>query len=141
MSLHSIAAAGLRTIDQITTLHNLRFHPSQNGLAITVNLLTSSLAGAPVIDQKGQYLGFISEFDVLEALESERELGQLTAQDIMSSDPMAINISATLKDAVNIMKKHHVLVLPVEKEGRIVGCVTRKDLLRAWIGLGLQQQF
>ncbi len=37
MSLHSIATAGLRTINQITYLHNnVRFHRKQNGLAITI---------------------------------------------------------------------------------------------------------
>lgn len=141
MSLHSVAAAGLRTIRHLTTLHNLRFYPTQNGLAITVDLLTSSLPGAPVIDQNGQYLGFISEFDVLAALESERELGQLTAQDIMSPHPIAIDVDITLKEAVNLMKEHHALVLPVEEDGRVIGCVTRKDLLRAWIGMGLHQKF
>jgi len=140
MSLHSIAAAGLRTIGQITILHALRFSTNQNGLAITLELLSSSLPGAPVINPEGQYVGFISEFDVLQALESEREILHLTAEDIMVQDHIAINFSTTIKEAVQLMKTRHFLVLPVVENKQVVGCLTRKDLLRAWIGMGLNQK-
>jgi predicted transcriptional regulator len=136
MSLHSIATAGLRTIDQISYRHDLRFHRKQNGLAITIALNTSSLPGAPVVDDKGAFIGFISEFDILNILESGRELSQLTAEEMMVQDHVAIQESATLKEAVQLMKHQHLLVLPVERNGAIVGCVSRRDLLQAWIGLG-----
>ena len=139
MSLHSIANAGLRTIDQIPHLHDLRFHHKQNGLAITIELLTSSLPGAPVVDDKGSFIGFISEFDVLNILETGRDVSQLTAEEIMVQDHVAIQESATLKEAVKLMKDKHLLVLPVERNGLIIGCVSRRNLLRAWIGLGLGQ--
>jgi predicted transcriptional regulator len=136
MSLHSIAIAGLRTIDQIPYLHDLRFHRKQNGLAITIELITSSLPGAPVIDDKETFIGFISEFDILTILENGRDVSQLTAEEIMVQDHVAIHESATLSEAVKLMKDQHLLVLPVERNGIIIGCVSRRVLLRAWIGLG-----
>lgn len=139
MSLHSIAAAGLRTIRQLSHLHSLSFHTSQNGLAITIELLDSSLPGAPVLNSEKQYVGFISEFDVLRALESERELSQLTAEDIMVRSHLSVSSSSTIREAVAMMKTNHILVAPVEEDGMVIGCITRKDLLRAWIGLGLNQ--
>jgi predicted transcriptional regulator len=139
MSLHSIATAGLRTIDQIPYQHDLRFHRQQNGLAITIELTTSSLSGAPVVDDKGTFIGFISEFDILNILESGRDVSQLTAEEIMVQDHVAIHESATLAEAVKLMKHQHLLVLPVERNGLIIGCVSRQDLLRAWIGLGFGQ--
>lgn len=140
MSLHSIAAAGLRTIRHMTHLHSLSFYTTQNGLAVTIELLGSSLPGAPVLNTGKQYVGFISEFDVLRALESERELSQLTAEDIMVRNHLSVSPSSTIREAVEIMKINHILVLPVEEDGTVIGCITRKDLLRAWIGLGLNQQ-
>ena len=56
MSLHAIATVGLRTIQQIATLHDFRFPHDQNGLVITKALLTSSLPGAPVVDPTGTLL-------------------------------------------------------------------------------------
>jgi predicted transcriptional regulator len=137
MSLHPIATVGLRTIQDIATLDDFRFHHDQNGLAITKELLTSSLPGAPVVDTKGHCIGFISQFDVLSVLEAGRDISQLTAEEIMVKDPIAINLSTTLSEAVRLMKAHHFLVLPVEQDGVVIGCITRQDLLRAWVGLGL----
>ena len=140
MGLHAIATVGLRTIQQIATLHDFRFHHDQKGLAITQELLTSSLPGAPVVDPKGHCVGFISQFDVLAVLEAGRDVSQLTAKEIMVRDPIAIPSSTTLAEAVKIMKDHHFLVLPVEENGVVIGCLTRKDLLRAWVGLGVEQK-
>ena len=137
MSLHSISTAGLRTIGQVPYRHDLRFHRQQNGLAVTIALNTSSVPGAPVVDDEGTFIGFISEFDILTILESGRDLSQLTAEEIMVQDHVAIQESATLKEAVQLMKDRHLLVLPVERNGVLVGCVNRQDLLQAWIGLGL----
>ena len=130
MSLHSIATAGLRTIDQIPHLHALRFHHKHNGLAVTIELLTSSLPGAPVVDDKGTFIGFISEFDVLNILETGLDVSNLTAEEIMVPNQVAIHESATLKEAVKLMKDNHLLVLPVERNGVVIGCVSRRDLLR-----------
>lgn len=138
MSLHAVATVGLRTIQQIATLHDFRFHHDQNGLAITQELLTSSLPGAPVVDPHGHCVGFISQFDVLAVLEAGRDVSQLTAEEIMVPDPIAIPICTTLAEAVKIMKDHHFLVLPVEENGVVIGCLTRQDLLRGWVGWGLE---
>ena len=103
-------------------------------------LLTSSLTGAPVVDANGHIIGFISQFDVLSVLEAGGEISQLSAEDIMVQDHIAIPMSATLSEAVKLMKEKHFLVLPVEQDGVIIGCITRQDLLRAWVGLGLGQK-
>ena len=101
MSLHAIATVGLRTIQQIATLHDFRFHHDQNGLAITKELLASSLPGAPVVDTKGHFIGFISQFDVLSVLEAGRDVSQLTAEEIMVQDHIAINISTPVNGQVH----------------------------------------
>ena len=140
MSLHSIATAGLRSMTQIPHLQHLLFHRKHNGLAITIELLNSSLPGAPVVDEKGAFIGFISEFDILDILETGRDVSNLTAEEIMVPNHIAIQESATLKEAVQLMKDKHLLVLPVERDGVVIGCVSRQALLRAWIGVELGHQ-
>jgi predicted transcriptional regulator len=73
-------------------------------------------------------------------LEAGRDVSQLTAEEIMVQDHIAIPISTTLSEAVKLMKERHFLVLPVEQDGVVIGCITRQDLLRAWVGLGLDQK-
>ncbi len=140
MSLHSIATAGLRSVSLVPHLDSLRFHRQQNGLAITIELLSSSLPGAPVVDDRGAFIGFISEFDILDILETGRDVSNLKAEEIMVPDHVAIEESATLKEAVQLMKDKHLLVLPVERDGVVIGSVSRQALLRAWIGVELGHQ-
>ena len=96
-------------------------------------------SGAPVVDSEGRCVGFISEFDLLAALESGRELDQLDAEEIMVHDQQIAHTSTTIAEAVHTMKKHHLLVLPVEEDGVVVGSITRRDLLSTWIQLALGQ--
>lgn len=140
MSLHAIATVGLRTIQQLAPLQNFHFYHDQNGLAVTEKLLSISLPGAPVVDANGRYIGFISQFDVLSVLEAGRDVSQLTAEDIMVQDHVAIQSSTTLSEAVKLMKAKHFLVLPVEQDGVLIGCLSRQDLLRVWIDVGLLGQ-
>jgi len=58
----------------------------------------------------------------------------------MVHDHIAINVSTTLSEAVTLMKAKHFLVLPVEQNGVVIGCITRQDLLQAWVGFGLDQK-
>ena len=140
MSLHPISVAGLRPIAQVTLSHQVKFLENQNALSISLQLLASPHSGAPVVNAEGRFVGFISEFDLLAALESGRNLDQLKAKEIMVQDPKATNGSTTIAEAARIMKEHNVLVLPVEQDGVVVGSVTRRDLLSTWIQFALGQE-
>ncbi len=132
-----ISSGGSRTVGEIVGTNNLRFHTGQNGLGIAVLLLSTHTPGAPVVDGKGKCLGFISEFDVLRALEAGKNLHQLTAEDLMVKDRVAVTANTTIAEAVKTMEKNRFLNLPIERDGVVVGCLTRHDLLQAWIGIGL----
>ena len=90
-----------------------------------------------MIDHEGKYIGFINEFDVMKALGAGKELSNLVAEDLMRIGPIAVHSSTTIADAAKRMEERCVLNLPVEKDGRVAYSVSRHDLLRAWIGLGL----
>jgi CBS domain-containing protein len=137
MTVQGIPVEGLKTVGQIVATNDVRFHAGQNGLAIAVALLSTHTAGAPVVDEKGTYIGFINEFDVMRALDAGKELGKLSAEEIMRKDRLVIHASTTLAKAAKIMEEHRVLSLPIEREGVVSSAVSRHDLLRAWIGLGL----
>ena len=55
----------------------------------------------------------------------------------MRRDRLTIDGSTKIGDAAKIMEKHHVISLPVEQNGLVAYFVSRHDLLRARIGLGL----
>ena len=137
MSVVGVPVGGLKTVGQIVATNNLTFQAGHNGLAIAVALLSTHTAGAPVVDRKGKYIGFINEFDVMRALDAGKDLAKLTAEEIMRKDRLVITASTKIADAAKMMEEHRVLNLPIEKDGAVAYSVSRHDLLRAWIGLGL----
>jgi CBS domain-containing protein len=128
---------GLKTVGQIVGTNELVFHSGQNGLAIAVELLSTHTPGAPVVNDKGEFIGFISEFDVLRALEADKDLSKLTAEEIMAKDRITVTEDTTIEDAVKLMEEKRLLNLPVKRNGHVAYSVTRHDLLRAWIGMGI----
>jgi predicted transcriptional regulator len=137
MSVVGVPVGGLKTVGQIVATNTLTFRAGQNALAVAVELLSTHTAGAPVVNSEGKYLGFINEFDVMKALAEGKDLNNLIAEELMRVGPIAVHASTTIEDAAKRMDEQCVLNLPVEKDGRVVCSVSRHDLLRAWIGLGL----
>jgi CBS domain-containing protein len=132
-----VPAGGLNTIGQIDATNPLVFYAGQDGLEIAVALCSTHTAGAPVVDADGRYLGFINEFDVMKMLDMGRDLTTLRAEDIMRKDRLVIPPSMTIADAAKMMEEHGVVGLPIEHDGLVTYSVTRHDLLRARIGLGV----
>jgi predicted transcriptional regulator len=134
--LPGVPAGGIRTVGQIRGTNNLTFHAGQNGMAVAIELLSSHTPGAPVLDDQNEFIGFVSEFDVLRALEAGKDLAEMTVDQIMAQDRIAVMSETTIEEAVKLMEEKRLLNLPVKKNGKVAYSVTRHDLLRAWIGLG-----
>ena len=132
-----VPAGGFKTIGQVRATNDLVFTRKQNAMGIAVELLTTHTPGAPVVDGEGRFPGFISEFDILRALEAGKDLNRLAAEDIMVKDRIAVTDGTSFDKAVKLMEDKRLLNLPIERNGKIVYSITRHDLLRAWIGLGV----
>ena len=137
MTMEGVPVGGLKTVGQIDATNPLVFYAGQNGMEIAVALLSTHTAGAPVVDADGRYLGFINEFDVMKMLDMGRGLSTMRAEEIMRKDRLVITPSTTISDAAKMMEQHGVVGLPVEHDGLVTYSVTRHDLLRARIGLGV----
>ncbi len=141
MTFQGIPADGLKTVGQIVPTNEVKFRNDLNGMEVAVELLSRHTPGGAVVDENNHFVGFLSEFDVLRALEAGKDLTKLTAEDIMVKDRISINDSTSIKEAVKIMEDKRLLNLPVERNGEVAYTVTRHDLLRAWVGLGLGGEF
>ena len=95
-------------------------------------LLQHQLSGAPVVDDNNRLVGFISEKDCLKAaLDASyfrREEGSV--QDFMSKDVVSISADASLIDAIQIFISTSVRCLPVVEGSRLVGQISRQDILK-----------
>jgi CBS domain-containing protein len=121
------------------------------------------LHGIPVINEGGRCVGIITEADLVmggeEAdlhlphvielwggvvfLESTKKFEErlrkaigFVAEDVMTPDPITIDPDATVMEAAREIAKHSHNRLPVVEHGRLVGVVTRIDVLDAIVAAG-----
>ncbi|WP_037877925.1 CBS domain-containing protein [Streptomyces sp. NRRL F-5727] len=90
-------------------------------------LAEHDITGVPVIDDDDHVVGVVSESDLL----ARR---QLTARELMSAPAVTVHAEETAADAARLMVRRGVERLPVvDEEERLVGIVTRRDLLRVFL--------
>jgi CBS domain-containing protein len=132
-----VPGGGFKTVGQIDATNNLVFQRNQNAMGVAVELLATHTPGAPVVDERGEFIGFVSEIDILRVLEAKKDLNQLTAEDVMAQEHISVTNDTSIDEAVKIMEEKRLLNLPVKVNGKVAYSITRHDLLRAWIGLGI----
>jgi CBS domain-containing protein len=140
-SVSDVMTTSVVTVDRIT--------PYQQ---IARLLAEHQISGVPVLMMGRLVAGVVTESDLLAAedvtarqarLNAEspkrwrlREPGQasLTAGTLMTTPAITIQPDVTIPGAARLMNTHHVRRLPVvDSEGRLVGIVSRRDLLSVFL--------
>jgi len=90
----------------------------------------------PVVDADGRLVGIVTDRDLRQAsfarLRALREAEQdLQVQSVMTWALVTIHPTATIAHAARVMFERRVGSLPVVEDGRLVGILTERDLLRA----------
>lgn len=115
-------------------------------------LLGSRISGAPVVDDGGKLVGIVSEADLM----NRPELGTVPARswlqrlltdeavlakeyarshshrvaDVMTREVVTADERTELKQIALLMTKHRIRRVPIVRDGRVVGIVSRADLLQ-----------
>ena len=106
-------------------------------------MIEHSISGLPVIDDHGQLIGMISEYDALQLLlEPPSEVGLVApVVNFMTRDIVSIPLDTSLDTVAHMMQSLGVRRLPVVDQGRVVGIVSRRDLIRVVRELRRQSNF
>jgi len=119
---------------------------------IATLMLERRISAVPVIDAKAQVVGVISEGDLIRRPELGTDKPRsrwlrffmsdddrahdfvkthgLHARDVMSRPVISVTPEATLTDVVNLMTTRRIKRVMVLEHGKLIGVVTRSDLLR-----------
>ncbi len=108
--------------------------PGDDIRAAVAFLLEHRVTGAPVVDESGALCGIVTEFDCLRVLtegdaSSDRPTG--TVGDFMTRDAVTVDPSVDIYYAAGVFLRNRFRRLPVVRDGRVVGAITRFDILRA----------
>ncbi|MEM5344314.1 CBS domain-containing protein [Paraburkholderia azotifigens] len=150
----------MRAIDVMTT--SVVFaHPHMTVREAAQILVEKNVSGMPVVDDKGELLGMITEGDLLhraeigtgagkrawwlEFLASTRELASEYVRehshrvsDLMTKDVVVVDEDTPVVDIAELLERHRIKRVPVVKNGRVTGLVSRANLIRALASIGAE---
>ena len=121
-------------------------------------LIDNRISGIPVVDDDQRVLGIITErdliikavdlkvpfyitlFDSIIFLENPirfnndlRKYTALLVKDAMTKNVIAVEADTPVSEIVQLMKRKNINRVPVVKDGRLVGIVTRNDILKCLV--------
>lgn len=104
-------------------------HPEATIEEAFEQMLRHHVSGLLVMREDGELAGIISEFDLLHLLyEPETEKNKIS--DYMTADVLTVNEDDHLTDVADMFLTHSVRRLPVLRDGKVVGVISRRDLIR-----------
>jgi len=143
-------------VEQVMTTPVFSVKPSMSISEAVKLMLDRHFSGLPVVTEDGTLVGVISEGDFLRRAELETERkrswfleflaspGKIAeeyvhsharkVEAVMTANVVTIGPDAPLREAIDIMTRRRVKRLPVVRDGKVVGIVTRVDVLRALAG-------
>lgn len=100
-----------------------------------INLLVENrISGAPVVDSRGNVVGFLSEKDcmkvAIDASYHEEPRGKVA--EYMQPEAKIVDAETNIAEVAAMFLKDGYRRYPVMKENRLVGQISRRDVLRAF---------
>jgi CBS domain-containing protein len=120
-------------------------------------MLQNRISGLPVVGRKGELAGMVTEGDFLRRSEigTQRHRNRLLeflvgpgrlaeeyvhasgrkVEEVMTREPITVTEDTPLDEAVGLMERHRIKRLPVVRDGKLVGIVTRANIMHALVSL------
>lgn len=109
-------------VSEVMTRAVITFAEDTPVAGIAEVLAERRLTGAPVVTADGYVVGIVSEVDVF------TKHGEI-ARDIMSGHVISITEATGIDEAARLLAGERIRRLPVVREGRLVGLISRSDVL------------
>jgi len=120
----------LRVSDIYTVNEKPSVQPDQSLKQIIVEITKKRLGATAVVNEKETLLGIITDGDLRRMLEKNTVSENITAKEIMTTEPKIIDPDILAVNAMEMMRKHEITQLLIVKEGKYLGMIHLHDLLR-----------
>ena len=111
------------------------FKPDDEIGDVISKLNDHQISGAPVLNERNELIGIISEQDclrvVLDSVYHNQPLSKHLVKDYMQKDLISVSYDADVVDVANMFLKHRFRRFPVVKDGVLKGQVSKRDILKA----------
>jgi CBS domain-containing protein len=141
----------------VMTRHVVSIDPDATVLQAARLMLKHHISGLPVIDGAGKLVGVLSEGDFLRRRETQTERrrsrwleflmgpGKIASEyththgskvsEVMTAEVQTVGENASLENIVELMERHRIKRVPVLRGGKMVGIVTRSNLMHAMVSM------
>ncbi len=109
------------------------FKPDTDVLDAIHELVQNRIAGAPVVDDQGELLGMLSELDCLKVALNAGYYGDSggPVSEFMTPDVETVDADMNIIDLAQKFLQYGYRRFPVLRNNRLVGQISRRDVLRA----------
>jgi CBS domain-containing protein len=151
---HNYPTHALSTAADVMTEAVIFVRPSSSVQDVAKVLLDARISAVPVVDDAGALLGIVSEGDLLGRSTEDRLAGQewwlaimsgpgqmeaaetaaasaLQVRDVMQAPVVTVGADTPLREVAEVLRAKAIKRVPVLRDGRMIGIVSRADLLRA----------
>lgn len=108
---------------QIMTTEVMTLVPSTLVENAARTMFESAISGMPVVDDSGRLIGMVTEFDIITKQGA-------TVGDIMTHDVVSVGEDTDPETIARMITEQRVRRIPVVDGGKIVGIISRSDLVR-----------
>ena len=125
------------------TRNLITFTKKQSILEVMRTLIRNKISGGPVVDELSRLIGVISEADCIKYLSEGKYFNQpffdRNVEDSMTAEVDVIEADKTIFDAATLFHKTNRRRFPVLDRGKLVGQISRQDVVKAALLLRSQR--
>ena len=109
---------------------NVRFcRPSTPWGKIVTSMVEGGFSSLPVVDSDDNLIGMVRESNLLKVLLEGRDVKKVKAEDVMAKETITVMEDTPFLEVIKILDDNHLIRVPVVKKNKLVGILTRRDLL------------
>ncbi len=149
-------------VSQVMTTDVLSFRPEDEVQKAAEAMSARSIGGAPVVDEDGKVIGMLNDDDLIvsdtrlhmptvisvlgaylelpsSASRFDKEIRKAVGSsvgDVMTEEPKTCSEDDTLEQVATVLHENHLSRLPVVRDGKLVGIVSRGDIVKAIVQKG-----
>jgi len=136
-------------VANIMTFGAATIHPQAPIEAAAQVMLQNRVSGLPVVDESGKLVGMVTEGDLLRRHQGQTDRPRWlqlllnspkskegidldhfqTVADVMTTKVVAVRESTSVSEIADLMRRHGIKRVPVVDDGKVIGIVSRADLL------------
>ena len=111
----------------IMTSNVCTIQPEASAQEIAQLLDQNRISGAPVVDAEGRLIGMITEADIISKVNREG----LCVADLMTHELIVVAEDTDVGEIAQLLTERKIKRVPVVKDGKLVGIVSRADIVHA----------